>query len=71
MVIAFMEEPAGVPTPPMRQAKGRPIIRARPKELSPGAHRLPWSMTRATGTSMAMTGISARMVESKEPAIMR
>ncbi len=35
MVMAFMEEPAGVPTPPMRQAKGRPIIMARPKELAP------------------------------------
>ena len=71
MVMAFMEEPAGVPTPPMRQAKGRPIIIARPKELAPCMQLFFCRITNATGRSMAMTGISASMEERRPPAIMR
>ena len=71
MVIMFMALPAGVPTPPMRQAMGSPSITALPKLLVPFTQPFFSSSRTATGSIMATTGMSARMVESSAQTIIR
>ena len=71
MVSMFMALPAGVPTPPMRQAMGSPSITALPKLLVPFIQPFFSSSRTATGSIMATTGMSARMVESSAQTIIR
>ena len=67
----FMALPAGVPTPPMRQAMGRPSITALPNGLAPGSQRFFSSRRTATGSIMATTGMSARKVDRSAETIIR
>ena len=71
MVSMFMALPAGVPTPPMRQAMLSPSITALPKLLVPFTQPFFSSSRTATGSIMATTGMSARMVESSAQTIIR